>query len=120
MLSHRRLKAALDKKPGAEASYPFGPGTLVHKVGGKVFALLAQTEGQVRITLKCAPHLGEAMRHTYAAVTPGYHTNKRHWISIVQDEAMPDGEVLKLIDHSYDLVRAALPKKTRIGLGLEP
>lgn len=120
MLSFRQLKTALDKKPSAEAGYPFGPGPRVYKIGGKVFAILVESEAGLRLTLKCEPHFSEAMRATYAAITPGYHTNKRHWITIMQDAALPDAEILKLIDHAYDRVRAGLPKKTRAALAEGP
>jgi predicted DNA-binding protein (MmcQ/YjbR family) len=57
------------------------------------------------------------MRVTWAAITPGYHLNKRHWITVKQDTDLPDEEILKLIDHAYDLVVGALPRRVRESLG---
>jgi predicted DNA-binding protein (MmcQ/YjbR family) len=116
MLSHATLKALLGAKPGATAGYPFGPGALVFKVGGKVFAILAGSGRSPRVSLKCDPHLGEVMRRTYAAVTPGYHLDKRHWITIAQDADLPDAEVRKLAGHSYDRVVQGLPRTAREAL----
>jgi predicted DNA-binding protein (MmcQ/YjbR family) len=39
--------------------------------------------------------------------------NKRHWNTVVTDGSVPGRLVLELADHSYDLVRASLPKKLR-------
>jgi predicted DNA-binding protein (MmcQ/YjbR family) len=53
------------------------------------------------------------LRGRYAAITPGYHLNKRHWNTITLDGSVPDEDVLELIDHSYDLVLAGLTKDQR-------
>jgi predicted DNA-binding protein (MmcQ/YjbR family) len=36
-----------------------------------------------------------------------------HWIYILLDGGVPDDEFFRQIDHSYDLIFKALPKKTR-------
>src|SRR5258708_15403818 len=102
--------ALLSVKPSAVAERPFGPDHVVYKIGGKMFAIVADTE-PVWFTLKCDPVLSEIMRQTYAAITPGYHTDKRHWITIRQDAALPDAEASRLMDHAYDLVRSKLSRK---------
>lgn len=113
MLSYEGLKAAFEAKPACSPETPFGPEPLVFKVGGKMFGLLSETTSGPSISLKCEPALGEIMRETWAAITAGYHLNKRHWITVTQDADLPDEEILKLIDHSYDLVVGALPKRMR-------
>ena len=70
----------------------------------------------MHITLKCDPVLSEILREQYAAITPGYHTDKRHWITIRQDDALPDQEVSRLIDHSYEQVRNKLSRKVQATL----
>jgi predicted DNA-binding protein (MmcQ/YjbR family) len=115
MLTLAEIHALLAAKPSAAADTPFGPGVIVYKIGGKVFAIVADQE-DVRVTLKCDPVLSEIMREQYAAIIPGYHTNKRHWITIHQDEALPDAEVARLIGHAYDLVRGKLPRKLQAEL----
>ena len=67
-----------------------------------------QRQPQVR-SRTCAVSL----RARYAAVTPGYHLNKRHWNTVTLDGSVPDEEVLELIEHSYDLVVARLTKAQR-------
>ncbi|NQX01191.1 MmcQ/YjbR family DNA-binding protein [bacterium] len=104
-------------KPGAEETTPFGPDVLVYKVGGKMFALTVPDEFPARINLKCDPERSIALREQHEAVLPGYHMNKRHWNTLVLDGSLPSKLVAELIDHSYELVAASLPKKRARGAG---
>ena len=115
MLGLADIHALLRAKPSAVAERPFGPDHVVYKIGGKMFAIVADEEA-VWFTLKCDPVLSEIVRGQYAAITPGYHTDKRHWISVRQDAALPDAEVIRLIDHSYDQVWAKLTRAARAAL----
>ncbi len=98
------LRAYLLAKPGTTEELPFGPDALVFKVLGKMFALVAWQETPLSISLKCEPNLALLLRGTYAAVTPGYHLNKRHWNTVVLDGEVPEDEVAEMIDASYALV----------------
>jgi len=115
MLGLGDVHALLRAKPSAVAERPFGPDHVVYKIGGKMFAIVADTEA-VWFTLKCDPVLSEIVRQEYAAISPGYHTDKRHWITVRQDRALPDAEVSRLIDHSYDQVRNKLTRTARAAL----
>ncbi len=97
--------------PATELSYPFGEETPVFKVVGKVFAILNAEEGPGSITLKADPEDARALVSTFPDVTPGYHMNKKHWISV----ALPSADVPleELIRDSYDLVVAGLPRTQR-------
>lgn len=104
-------------KPGAQPGYPFGPGTLVLKVGGKMFALLAEDSDPWTINLKCDPDEALALRAAHPkSITPGYHMDKRHWNTILLDGRLPNDLVNELIDQSYELVVAGLPKLMRAKL----
>jgi len=100
-------------KMGAAESSPFGEDTIVFKVGGKMFALAALDEIPAVVNLKCDPDLALELRDRYEQVRPGYHMNKKHWNTIELGSGVPDGEIRKMIDHSYDLVVRGLPKATR-------
>jgi predicted DNA-binding protein (MmcQ/YjbR family) len=102
-------------KSGAEAGYPFGPGALVMKVGGKIFAIIAEDEAPVSVSLKCEPEIARVLRASYEAVKPGYHLNKRHWNTVTLDRDAPVKEVFQWIDDSYDLVVDSLPRRARPG-----
>ena len=101
-------------KPGAEETAPFGPDVLVYKVGGKMFALTVPDEFPARINLKCDPERAAVLRDEHESVIPGYHMNKRHWNTLILDGSLPSKLVKELIDHSYDLVVASLPKSKKI------
>jgi predicted DNA-binding protein (MmcQ/YjbR family) len=100
-------------KKGATEGTPFGPDNIVFKVGGKMFALLAFEEIPPRANLKCDPDLALELRDRYEQVEPGYHMNKKHWNTVVLDGVIPDGEIRKMIDHSYDLVARKTPVAKR-------
>lgn len=102
-------------KPGADETTPFGPDVLVYKVGGRMFALTVPDEFPARINLKCDPERAVILRDEHEAIIPGYHMNKRHWNTLVLDGSLPSKLVNELIDHSYELVAASLPKKRARG-----
>ena len=97
-------------KPRATEGTPFGPDVLVFKVGGKMFALAALDEVPTAANLKCDPDLALELRDLYEQVRPGYHMNKKHWNTVEIDSGIPDVELRKMIDHSYELVTKSLPK----------
>jgi predicted DNA-binding protein (MmcQ/YjbR family) len=100
-------------KPAAGETTPFGPDNLVFKVEGKMFALAALDEVPPAVNLKCDPDLALELRDRYEQVRPGYHMNKKHWNTVVLDGVIPEREIRKMIDHSYDLVVESLPKTRR-------
>jgi predicted DNA-binding protein (MmcQ/YjbR family) len=100
-------------KPCASESTPFGPDVLVFKVDGRMFASASLDEVPARANLKCDPDLALELRDRYEQVTPGYHMNKKHWNTVEIDNGIPDAELRKMIDHSYELVVKSLPKAAR-------
>src|SRR6266849_2338187 len=101
-------------KPRATEGTPFGPDVLVFKVGAKMFALAAFDEVPTTVNLKCDPDLALDLRDRYEQVRPGYHMNKKHWNTVEIEAGIPDTELRKMIDHSYDLVVKSLPNATRV------
>jgi predicted DNA-binding protein (MmcQ/YjbR family) len=111
-----RAIAACLAKPGSAEDYPFGDEVAVFKVADKMFALVPLGESPGSVSLKCDPDLAADLRQTYAAITPGYHLNKRHWNTVTLDGSVPEEELLELIDHSYQLVVARLSRAERAKL----
>ena len=99
-------------KNGVTEELPFGPQTLVFKVGGKMFTA-CNIEDFVSYNLKCDPERAVDLREDYQGITPGYHMNKKHWNTIEAISDVPEELQLELIDHSYDLVVKSLPRKDR-------
>lgn len=110
MISLEEAVAHFLSKPGAEETTPFGPETLVYKVGGKMFGLTSPGDFPVRINLKCDPERAADLRDAHEAITAGWHMNKRHWNTLVLDDSLPAVLVRELIDHSYVLVGVATGK----------
>lgn len=96
---------------GVYEDYPFdeiadaGAWTLMRHVSNKKsFALIYEREG-LCINLKCAPAKGDHLRQLFDSVTPGYHMNKTHWITVRPDGDVPQALLEELIDGSYDLTK---------------
>lgn len=98
-------------KPGAEETLPFGPDTLVFKVGGKTFLLVGLDAEDLRFNVKCDPDKALELRDEYSCVLPGYHMNKKHWNTIVVDGSVSNALLKEWIDHSYTLVAPKQKKK---------
>ncbi len=103
-------------KPGTDEGLPFGEETLVFKVMGKIFALTGLDGTDFTVNLKCDPVRAEELREQYAEIRPGYHMNKRHWNTVDFQGSLDDAALRELIDHSYELVVASLPKKVQAEL----
>ncbi|MDR0683017.1 MAG: MmcQ/YjbR family DNA-binding protein [Dysgonamonadaceae bacterium] len=98
---------------GAEECLPFDEDTLVYKVMGKMFAYFALTpgEGVFFVNMKCEPEKSAYLREHYNGITFGYHSNKKHWISVYIQSDVPDKLIKELINHSVEEVIKKLPKK---------
>ncbi|ASN38307.1 cytoplasmic protein [Arthrobacter sp. 7749] len=103
----------VEELPGAELEYPFGPDWDVYKVRGKVFMLLTEITGEPIIIVKANPEDSKTLREQHQDITPGYHMNKKHWITL-----KPCGDLQKvlvddLVTESYLLVVEKLPRAKR-------
>jgi predicted DNA-binding protein (MmcQ/YjbR family) len=115
-MTPEQLFARLEALPGAVRDQPFGPGAQVFKIAGRMFAIVQPHNDRLALSLKCDPFLGEILRAEHACITPGYHLNKQHWITIEMDGSLGDDDVLGLIEHSYERVKRKLTKAERISL----
>ncbi|WP_017612032.1 MmcQ/YjbR family DNA-binding protein [Nocardiopsis salina] len=103
--------------PGSEQVYPFGPEHEVFKVRGRVFLLMTELEAGPVVTLKATPLDVEALRESHPGIGPGYHMNKRHWITLYPDgpgrEGVRTDFLEELVTESYRLVVGKLPRADR-------
>ena len=53
------------------------------------------------------------LRDRYEQIRPGYHMNKKHWNTVEIGGGIPEAELRKMIDHSYELVLSSLPRARR-------
>lgn len=117
-MDYEQAKHYLLNKPDVREDYPFGPEVLVPKIKGKMFATLGIDRGFGHMNLKCDPDQAQALRDLFESVKPGYHMNKVHWNTIILDGSIPQGEIERMIDHSYGLVVKKLKKVERESLEL--
>lgn len=110
-MDKKDIEKYLSAFKGAESNYPFGPEVLVYKVMGKMFALVSQEEKPARVTLKCIPEDGALLVSQFDSIVPGYHMNKKHWITISLTTELPKEMLMDLADSSYNLIVAKLTKK---------
>lgn len=102
--------------PEARLTFPFGPAPAVFKVVDRIFALFNGPEPEVdplSVSLKCDPEHAATLVRTQPAITPGYHLNKRHWITVDLTAALPEDLIDDLVVDSYDLVVDKLPRDRR-------
>ena len=102
-------------KGGVEETFPFNQSTLVFKVGGKMFALF-DIDNFSGVNLKCDPDRVIELKESHSGIIPAYHMNKKHWITVTINQDVSKELILELIDHSYNLIYSALPKKLRDGI----
>jgi predicted DNA-binding protein (MmcQ/YjbR family) len=101
----------------AVEDFPFNPETSVFKVQGKLFALTNLDARPLTVNLKCDPEDAIRLRGEHPGlIIPGWHMNKRHWNTVTADGDLPDRLLRELIEDSYDLVVAGLPRAERLRL----
>jgi predicted DNA-binding protein (MmcQ/YjbR family) len=110
------IRAACAALEGSRETFPFDATTLVFKVGGKLYALTSLTGDPVTFSLKVPPEHGETLRATHPAIVPGYHLNKRHWITVTLDGSVPDALLRDLLAGSHALVLGSLTRAQRADL----
>jgi predicted DNA-binding protein (MmcQ/YjbR family) len=98
---------------GAELTFPFGPQPAVFKVSGRMFALLDLDDEPSFVSLKCDPEYAAVLVAEHPGIRPGWHLNKRHWISVDFDGDLPEGLLEELLFDSYHLVLGKVPRSRR-------
>ena len=102
-------------KKGVTEDFPFDQDTLVFKVMGKMFAL-TDIDHFESVNLKCDPDYAIELREKYQEIAAGFHMNKRHWNTVKVNGTLSNSFVMKLIDHSYNMVVQKLPKAKQVQL----
>lgn len=116
-MTPQELRAFCLSFNAAVEDFPFNPDTSVFKVLGKMFALSYLDGRPLTVNLKCDPEDAVRLRDEYPGlIIPGWHMNKRHWNTVTVDGDLPDRVVRELVEDSYDLVVAGLPRAERLRL----
>ena len=107
-------KAVVDAALELPASelYPFNEECDAARVCGKWF-MISSIRGKRIVNLKADPEEARALCESFESITPGYHMNKKHWISVMAGPGISAELVRELVTESYLLVVAGLPKYRR-------
>ena len=97
---------------GTTEDLPFDDKTLVFKVMNKMYALVDIDEYDF-VNLKCAPEDCVKLRNENEGITPGFHMNKKHWVSVKTDGSISDTLLKELTKNSYNLIVSKLKKKLK-------
>lgn len=98
--------------PATTVEHPFGPDWDVFKVRDKIFMVHTELQGVPIVNLKATPDDCHRLRSTYSQITPGYHMNKKHWITVRPGDQIEESLMQDLVTDSYLLViENNLPKK---------
>jgi predicted DNA-binding protein (MmcQ/YjbR family) len=102
--------------PDAYEDYPFdgitdaGAWTVMrHRSNKKGFAHIYGRNGKLCVNLKSDPFESDFLRRVYKDLTPAYHMNKQHWNTITLGGDVPEDELRRMIEQSYNLTA----RKTR-------
>lgn len=108
------LDAYCRQKKGASKDFKEEWGAYRYLLGAKMFAMQgSDKEGRQIISLKLSPEEGAMLRGQYQDIRPGYYLNKDHWNSLNLAGDVPDDVLRYMVDASYRLVYASLPKKVQ-------
>jgi len=92
---------------------PYGPDCLVLEIGGKHFCLLDLSGSWDFYNIKVDPEYSEELRARYNDIFPGFHMNKKHWVSVRYHGDVPEYLHKELIEHAYRQTIKGLPLKIR-------
>ncbi|MCO1580960.1 MmcQ/YjbR family DNA-binding protein [Crossiella sp. SN42] len=101
--------------PGVGHGRPFTEQLDVYKVAGKVFLIVTDDPDELIITVKAEPEHGWILQDRHTSITPGRYLDKRHWISVGAGPGVTRDVVAELVEDSYHLVLATVPRNRRPG-----
>lgn len=117
----QQVKEYLLNKPFSLETSPFGEEVTVFKVKHKMFATLSvgkmdndatdDSDSICWVNLKCDPQEAIMLRDLFPSIIPGYHMSKVHWNTVKLDGTVPQEEIQRMIDNSFDLVVSNMVKE---------
>ncbi len=98
---------------------PCGKATTAYDSGLLVFSVCEKWLCFVNVdvfdfcVIKCPHGMIDELQDRYEGVKPGYHMNKRYWISVYFHSDVPADEIRRLVRQAYETVASTLPKGQR-------
>ena len=109
------LNGVYEKMPFTNVPDKYSRDVLCFYVGSKWFCFV-NIEVFDFCCIKCDPNESGELQARYSGITPGWHMNKKHWISVYFNQDVPDKEIKELVKKSYDIIVKSLTKKEREAL----
>jgi len=98
--------------PTAYEDYPFADladgnrwTAIRHRGNKKTFAFINVHNDRLCVNLKCDPAEADFLRQVFEDVTPGFHMNKVHWNTVYLNGDVPEDELKRMIEQSYDRIK---------------
>lgn len=104
------FEGVYDKMPFDKATSAYDRNLLVFYVAEKWFCFV-NVDVFDFCNIKCPSGQIEELQDRYEGIKPGYHMNKKHWVSVYFDKDVPEKTIKELVRQSYDMVVASLSKK---------
>lgn len=112
------LKGVYEKMPFLNVPDKYNQEILCFYIGSKWFCYV-NIEVFDFCCIKCPPDKIKELQEQYTGITPGWHMNKKYWISVHFDSDVPDQKIKELVKGSYDIVLKSLTRKERDMIGIE-
>lgn len=104
------FKGVHDRMPFKKATSEYDRDLLVFYVMDKWFCFV-NIDAFDFCNIKCNAGQIEDLLDKYEGVQPGYHMNKKHWISVYFDKDVPDKMIKDLVKQSYEIVVSSLARR---------
>lgn len=116
-MTHEEILKYCLAKNGTYQDFPFGDETMVVKVKKRIFAQLFYLNGEPMLTFNGDALTGDFYRKMYPNdIKRGYHcppVQQPYFNTVNLNGKVPDEEILRMIDGSYQYVVSKLTKKVQ-------
>jgi predicted DNA-binding protein (MmcQ/YjbR family) len=94
---------------------------LLFRIAGKMFCVANLEPGvsPTKIAFKCTPEKFAELVEI-DGIIPAPYMARNHWVAMLDMNALRQPEIKELIEESYRMILAKLPKKTQSELGTKP
>ena len=97
------LNGVYEKMPFTNVPDKYSRDVLCFYVGSKWFCFV-NIEVFDFCCIKCDPNESGELQARYSEITPGWHMNKKYWITMLLDGSVSEAKILDFLDLSYDLI----------------
>ena len=94
---------------------------LLFRIAGKMFCVANLEPGMspTKIAFKCTPEKFAELVEI-DGIIPAPYMARNHWVAMLDMNALRQPEIKELIEESYQMILAKLPKKTQSELSAKP